>query len=134
MLLSAVSVLVVAQSSSEIPEGLMNNPVYIGQGIMGLIFREYHPVVLANQWRFKSRQTTPEHHTIIYVLSTTYLTFAGPCILIYFYNKTNQMHNISNLFYFWSNSLHVSDGLSVRHHESKTVHTASYRTGSVAAC
>ena len=29
MLLSAVSVLVVAQSSSEIPEGLMNNPVYI---------------------------------------------------------------------------------------------------------
>ena len=30
MLLSAVSVLVVAQSSSEIPEGLMNNPVYVG--------------------------------------------------------------------------------------------------------
>ena len=28
MLLSAVSVLVVAQSSSDIPEGLMNNPVY----------------------------------------------------------------------------------------------------------
>ena len=28
MLLPAVSVLVVAQSSSEIPEGLMNNPVY----------------------------------------------------------------------------------------------------------
>ena len=28
MLLSAVSVLVVAQSSSEIPEELMNNPVY----------------------------------------------------------------------------------------------------------
>ena len=28
-MLSAVSVLVVAQSSSEIPEGLMNNPVYI---------------------------------------------------------------------------------------------------------
>ena len=27
-LLSAMSVLVVAQSSSEIPEGLMNNPVY----------------------------------------------------------------------------------------------------------
>jgi hypothetical protein len=28
MLLSAVSFLVVAQSSSEFPEGLMNNPVY----------------------------------------------------------------------------------------------------------
>ena len=33
MLLSAVSVLVVAQSSSEIPEGLMNNPVYIVQHV-----------------------------------------------------------------------------------------------------
>ena len=31
MLLYAVSVLVVAQSSSEIPEGLMNNPVYLYQ-------------------------------------------------------------------------------------------------------
>ena len=29
-----------------------------------------------------------------------YLTCVGPCIIIYFYNKTNQMHNISNLFYF----------------------------------
>ena len=29
MLLSVVSVLVVVQSSSEIPEGLMNNPIYI---------------------------------------------------------------------------------------------------------
>jgi len=29
MLLSAVSVLVVAQSSSEVPEGLMNNPVFL---------------------------------------------------------------------------------------------------------
>ena len=28
-MLSAVSVLVVAQSSSEIPEGLMNNPVFL---------------------------------------------------------------------------------------------------------
>jgi hypothetical protein len=30
----------------------------------------------------------------------TDLTFAGPCIVIYFYTKTNQKHNISNLFYF----------------------------------
>jgi hypothetical protein len=28
------------------------------------------------------------------------LTFVGPCIVIYFYSKTNKMHNISNLFYF----------------------------------
>jgi len=38
MLLSAVSVLVVAQSSSEIPEGLMNNPVYITKCNVGLSF------------------------------------------------------------------------------------------------
>jgi len=33
MLLSAVYVLVVAKSSSEVPEGLMNNPVLIFQSI-----------------------------------------------------------------------------------------------------
>ena len=34
MLLSAVSVLVVAQSIFEIPEGLMNNPVYMHSGVL----------------------------------------------------------------------------------------------------
>jgi len=29
-----------------------------------------------------------------------FLTFVGLCIVIYFYSKTNQMHNTSNLFYF----------------------------------
>jgi len=27
-------------------------------------------------------------------------TFVGSCIIIYFYSKTNKMHNISNIFYF----------------------------------
>jgi hypothetical protein len=27
------------------------------------------------------------------------MTSVGPCIVIYFHSKTNQMHNISNLFY-----------------------------------
>jgi len=31
----------------------------------------------------------------------------------------------SNLFLFWNNVLHVSDGLSVHHQEFKTVHTAT---------
>jgi len=35
------------------------------------------------------------------------------------------MHNISNLLYFLISTLHVSDGLSFHHQESKTVHTAS---------
>ena len=29
-----------------------------------------------------------------------FLTFVGPCIIIYFYSKTNQIHNIANLIYF----------------------------------
>ena len=36
MLLSAVYILVVAQSSSEVPEGLMNNPVLCGSGFRKL--------------------------------------------------------------------------------------------------
>jgi len=32
------------------------------------------------------------------------------------------MHNISNLFYFDNNTLHISDRLSVHQQESKTVH------------
>ena len=49
MLLSAVSVLVVAQSSSEIPEGLMNNPVLEGnlqekKSHMPLLHCSYHYV------------------------------------------------------------------------------------------
>jgi hypothetical protein len=55
---------------------------------------------------------------------------------MYFYSTANQMHNISSLFYFGSNNVHVLDGLSVHHQEFKTLHTASgiYHTGSVAAC
>ena len=48
MLLSAVSVLVVTQSSSEIPEGLMNNPVLQhdmrARSVMEL---ELHPFILS---------------------------------------------------------------------------------------
>ena len=42
MFLSAVSVLVVAQSSSEIPEGLMNNPVfqYVKENLLCLLYCE----------------------------------------------------------------------------------------------
>ena len=37
MLLSAVSVLVDGQSSSEIPEGIMNNPVYYGDPLSVIV-------------------------------------------------------------------------------------------------
>jgi len=54
----------------------------------------------------------------------------GPCIVTRFYSKTNQMHRCLKLilFYFilfWSNALHVSDGLSVHTQEFKTVLTCT---------
>jgi hypothetical protein len=42
--------------------------------------------------------------------------------LLLFYNKTNQMHNFSNLF--WKETPHVSDSPSVHNREFFTVHTA----------
>ena len=50
MLLSTLSVLVVAQSSSEIPEGLMNNPVYTKFHVAG--YSEYivHSMMIARSY------------------------------------------------------------------------------------
>jgi hypothetical protein len=45
------------------------------------------------------------------------------------------MHQFLKFILFWNNTLHVSDGLSIRHQEFKTVHTATgiSQTGT-AAC
>jgi len=53
------------------------------------------------------------------------LTFIGLCIVIYFYSKTNEMHQLLKFILFFSSTLHVSGGLYVHHQESKTVHTTS---------
>ena len=37
------------------------------------------------------------------------LTFIGPCIVIYFYSKTNQMLQFLKFVLFWNNTLHVSE-------------------------
>jgi hypothetical protein len=93
---------------------------------------------------------TPNTHVYIYIYMCVcvcvcvcerarvfVLTFMGTCIMIYFYSKTNEMHQFSKCILFCSSILHVSDGLSVHHHESKTVHTASgiglCHTGSLTA-
>jgi len=39
--------------------------------------------------------------------------------------KPTRCTNVSNLFYFLNDTLHVSDGLSVHHQEFKTVRTAT---------
>jgi hypothetical protein len=76
-------------------------------------------------------------HTHLLASQTYYnanLMFVGPCIVIYFYSKTNQMHNISNLLYFGT-TLYMFRMVSPSIIRSlKTVHTASYHTGCVAAC
>ena len=49
------------------------------------------------------RLYVPTHPHILHkIINHSYknLTFVGPCNVIYFYSKTNQMHDISNLFYF----------------------------------
>jgi hypothetical protein len=104
------------------------------------------------------------------IISTTFeeitllfLTFVGPCIVIYFYSKTNQIHIISNLFYFGTTlymfrtvvlSIITRLRLYIQHQvyviqvlyhaiQAKSVHTAtgichtgpvSCCTGSVATC
>jgi len=50
------------------------------------------------------------------------VTISGPCIVIYSYNKTNEMHYFTNLF--WYRTLHVSDRFTAHHQESSTVYTA----------
>jgi len=55
----------------------------------------------------------------------SYLMFIRPRIVIYFYSKTNEMHQFFNFILFCSSTLHVLDSLSVHHQESKTVRTAS---------
>jgi hypothetical protein len=50
--------------------------------------------------------------------------------VIYFCSKTKAMHQFLKFILFCSSTLHVSDGLSVHHQESKTVRTASYQTDS----
>jgi len=44
--------------------------------------------------------------------------------LVRFYSKTNEMHQFLKFILFCSSHLHVSDGLSLHHQESKIVHTA----------
>ena len=51
------------------------------------------------------------------------LTFTGPCVVIYSYNKSQRDALISQS-YFWNRTLHVSERFSVHHQESGTVNTA----------
>jgi hypothetical protein len=65
-------------------------------------------------------------------LTTQFLLVSGlrmsgvvPLIPLHFYSKTKELHQFLKFILFCSSILHVSDGLSVHHQESNTVHTAS---------
>jgi len=47
------------------------------------------------------------------------------CEAVFFYSKTNRMHQFLKFILFCSSTLRVSDGLSVHHQESKTVYTGT---------
>jgi len=51
-----------------------------------------------------------------------FLTFMGTCIVIYFYSKTNQMHNSFKFIEYYSTCFR---SLSVHHQESKTANKQS---------
>ena len=77
MLLSAVSVLLVAQSSSEIPEGLMNNPVFrvppvrsVGRDSVVGIATGYELDGLEREIRDLHFQTGPGAHLASYTMGT----------------------------------------------------------------
>ena len=43
---------------------------------------------------------------------THFLTFIGPCIVINFYRKTNEMNQLLKFVLLCNSNLHASDGLS----------------------
>ena len=104
MLLSALSVLVVAQSSSEIPEGLMNNPVYSDtyptrcNVTQFIYFRKLLYMFLVaprdDGWRYHPKHV--EQFPEIYKLCN--FLFMVPCIII-FYEITNRCNYMQSILF-----------------------------------
>jgi len=69
-------------------------------------------------------QQTQIDTTKVFKFTLYNLTFRGPCIVIYSYNKSQRDALISQS-YFWNRTLHVSERFSVHHQESSTVYTAT---------
>jgi len=78
---------------------------------------------LASFWWISTRLHRVTFRVTVNDMRTSHLTYIGPCIVIYFYSKTNQMHNFS----IYSGKVHSTyfGGLSVHLQEFRTVHTAS---------
>jgi len=57
------------------------------------------------------------------LLRNTRMIFIAPLYIFLYYNQADAQY--IKFILFWNNALYVSDGLSVHHQESRTVHTAS---------
>ena len=91
MLLSAVSVLVVAQSSSEIPEGLMNNSVY-------------HIISNRYVWLSYAFCGIFGHHIILVLACKGHLVLTwggGEPLEIYFIHSVNKEIHCNNLWFIF---------------------------------
>ena len=67
------------------------------------IYNTFEPRFIFRYCRYIPRikfQPSSPLQSFLCVCVCFFLSFVGPCIVIYFYSKTNQMQNISNLFYF----------------------------------
>ena len=53
------------------------------------------------------------------------LTFIGPCMVILFLYLNQLDTLVYQIYLFYNDTVHVSDGLSVHHQEFKTVHRAT---------
>jgi hypothetical protein len=81
---------------------------------------------MAHKERAQCHTAIPCHNCIEYPhvrqIICTPLTFRGPCIVIWSYNKTRDA--LISQIYFWNGTLHVSGSFSVHYQESSTVYTA----------
>ena len=139
MLLSSVSVLVVAQSSSEIPEGLMNNPfIYPINGkicedstawdvnncyVLQKQFFSYRCLKFYVRGAFKSSR-----HFCVYKI-TEEISNSGNCIYFSTYSPATFIHLSQRLTNAWKAS--ALKDLSVRQNHPKT---ACFTSSSVLKC
>jgi len=94
------------------------------------IYSECHKYILWAELKVSVVEVgrrVPFYSEELRIYGTRNLTSIGPCIVIYFYTKTNQMHQCIKFILFWNYTLRVSDRLSVHHQQFKTVHTATVK-------
>jgi hypothetical protein len=102
--------------------------IYTGISIWMMLLSKYCNQRLCYIGHFHTLMIVPVFCAFKIYMSVTWMKFVYLNWLVFFFisivNPT-RYSNFSNLFYFWDNSLHVSDGVSVHHQEFKTVRTAA---------